>query len=207
MTTTDRVLPGWRGLTASLLLACAPGTSEALDTPAAAFAESVEQLRHVAGRWNVTTTQFRDDGGVAQRQDGIYQFDWIVPDRVLSGRASTPATGQTSGILFYVNEKRATIEMASVGADGHLWVMTGPAGGEVRTTPPTAMSDGSRMQLRFTRFNVTPDRFESRMEVTTDGGSNWRAGNHQLFVRVKPGSSSAGGLRYRKRPQPYIPLT
>lgn len=208
MTTPDRVLPAWRGLTASFLLACAPGTSEALDTPAAAFAESVEQLRHVAGRWNVTTTQFRDDGSVAQRLDGTYQFDWIVPDRVLSGGSSTPATGQASGILFYVNEKRATIEMASVGADGHLWVMTGPAGGETRTTPPTPMSDGSKMILRFTRFNVAPHRFESKMEVSTDGGTSWRAGNHQMFVRATAaGASSEGRMRYRKRTQPYIPLT
>lgn len=208
MTLQDRLSPTWRGLTASFLLACAPGTSEALDTPAAAFGESIEQLRHVAGRWNVTTTQFRDDGSVAQRLDGAYQFDWIVPDRVLSGRASTPATGQASAILLYVNEKRATIEMASVGADGNLWITTGPAGGDVRTTPPSPMSDGSRMQLRYTRFNVAPNRFESRMDVSTDGGTSWRAGNHQLFVRSTPaGGTSAGGMRYRKRPQPYIPLT
>ena len=208
MTTNERVLPAWRGLAASLLLACAPGTSEALDTPAAAFAESVDQLRQVAGRWNVTTTQFKDDGSVAVCQDGIYQFDWIVPDRVLSGRSSVPATGQASAILLYVNEKRATVEMATVGADGYLWIQTGPAGGETRTTPPTPMTDGTRMQLRYTRYNVAPNRFESRMDVSTDGGSSWRAGNHQLFVRSPPaGGTSAGGMRYRKRTQPYIPLT
>lgn len=198
----------WRNLTASLLLACAPLPGEALETPSAAFAESVEQLRHVVGMWNVTTTQYNDDGSIAQKVDGSYQFDWIVPDRVLTGRSSTPSLGQTSGILFYVNERRATIEMASVGADGHLWVMSGPAGGETRSTPPTPMSDGSKMQLRFTRFNVAPNCFESRMEVSTDGGANWRAGNHQLFVRsTVAGGGSAGGMRFRKRSQPYIPLT
>jgi hypothetical protein len=64
------------------------------------------------------------------------------------------------------------------------------------------------MQLRFTRFNVTDDRFESRMEVSTDGGSSWRPGNHQVFKRAMPGSAEAsGGLRYRKPTRNYVPLT
>ena len=208
MTQPDRRLPAWRVMTAALLFACTPLPAGATEGPSEAFAESVAQLRHVVGSWNVTTTQYKDDGTVAQKVDGSYHFDWIVPDRVLTGRSSIPSLGQASGILFYVNERRSTIEMVSVGADGHLWVMTGPAGGETRSTPPTAMSDGSRMQLRFTRFNVAPNRFESRMEVSTDGGTNWKPGNHQLFVRgAAAGEGSAGGLRYRKRTQPYIPLT
>ena len=73
--------------------------------------------------------------------------------------------------------------MASVGPDGHLWVMTGPADGEVRTTPDTVLPDGSTRRLRFTRFNVTADRFESRMEFSTDGGVTWQPGNHQIFAR------------------------
>ena len=39
------------------------------------------------------------------------------------------------------------------------------------------------MRLRFTRYNVTPDRFESRMDYSTDGGATWTQGNHQVFVR------------------------
>ena len=64
------------------------------------------------------------------------------------------------------------------------------------------------MQLRFTRFAVTPDRFESRMEVSLDGGESWKPGNHQLFVRaVDNRGGSLGGLRYRKPKQNYVPLT
>jgi hypothetical protein len=73
--------------------------------------------------------------------------------------------------------------------DGHLWVMTGPINGETRTTPATPLADGRSMRLRFTRFNVQPDRFESRMEVSFDGGSSWMPGNHQVFTR----GPSAGG--------------
>ena len=205
MTAPDRRLPAWRALPATLLLACSPPPAEGSTTEA--LARSVDELRHAVGLWNVTTTQFKDDGTVAQKVEGTYQFDWVVTDRVLTGRSSIPALGQTSGILFYVNERRSTVEMVSVGADGHLWVMTGPAGGDSRMTPPTPMSDGSRMQLRFTRFNVAPGCFESRMEVSTDGGANWRAGNHQRFVRSTSTGESTGGLRYRKPVLPYIPLT
>jgi hypothetical protein len=182
--------------------------AEASETPPIGFEGAVQQLRSAVGLWDVKTTQYADDGAVARVACGTYKFDWIVPDRVLAGRSDIPDWKQASGILFYVNERRATIEMASVGADGFLWVMTGPAGGETRTTQPVPTGDGGTMQLRFTRFNVAPDRFESRMEVSTDGGSSWKPGNHQVFSRaVAAGGSSAGGLRYRKPARNYVPLT
>ncbi|MBP7779495.1 MAG: hypothetical protein KA371_20445 [Acidobacteria bacterium] len=52
-----------------------------------------------------------------------------------------------------------------------------------RTTPDTVMPDGSTIRLRFTRFNVTRDRFESKVEVSPEGGRTWAPGNHQVFVR------------------------
>jgi hypothetical protein len=182
--------------------------AEATETAPIGFDSAVQQLRSAVGAWEVKTTQYGDDGAVARVACGTYKFDWIVPDRVLAGRSDIPDWKQASGILFYVNERRSTIEMASVGADGTLWVMTGPAGSETRTTPPFPTAGGGTMQLRFTRFNVTPDRFESRMEVSTDGGSSWKPGNHQVFSRaVAAGGSSAGGLRYRKPARNYVPLT
>lgn len=38
--------------------------------------------------------------------------------------------------------------------------------------------------MRFTRYDVQPDSFRSRMELSTDGGSTWRLGNRQQFTRV-----------------------
>jgi hypothetical protein len=182
--------------------------AEAGESPPSQLGAAVAQLRQAVGLWDVTTTQYGEDGKAAGVAAGTYRFDWIVPDRVLAGRSDIPDMKQASGILFYVNERRSTIEMASVGADGNLWVMTGPAGGETRTTPATPLADGRSMQLRFTRFAVTPDRFESRMEVSLDGGESWKPGNHQLFVRaVDNRGGSMGGLRYRKPKQNYIPLT
>jgi hypothetical protein len=63
--------------------------------------------------------------------------------------------------------------------------MTGPIDGEVRTTATKEMPDQTRMQLRFTRSAVEADRFESTMEFTTDGGKQWKPGNHQVFERRK----------------------
>lgn len=144
---------------------------------------SVRQLRDARGRWTVTTEFLRPDGTIAKAAIGTYDFEWVVEDRVLNGQSEIPELGIKSGILFYVNEGKGLIEMASVGKDGHLWVMTGPVGGETRATPDTPMSDGSTMKLRFTRYNVSTDRFESRMEVSIDGGSSWTQGNHQVFTR------------------------
>jgi len=38
--------------------------------------------------------------------------------------------------------------------------------------------------MRFTRYNVANDKFESRMEYTDDGGKSWKPGNHQSFRRA-----------------------
>lgn len=158
--------------------------AEATETAPLGVDTAVQQLRSAVGLWDVETTQFADDGAVTRVACGTYRFDWVVPDRVLAGRSSIPDWKESSGILFYVNERRSTIEMASVDADGELQVM------------------------RVTRFNVGPDRLEARMEVSTDGGNSWKAGHHQVFRRAAPAStSSAGGLKYRRRSQPYVPLT
>ena len=155
----------------------------ASETAPLGFETAVQQLRSAVGLWDVETTQYADDGAVARVACGTYRFDWVVPDRVLAGRSSIPDWREKSGILFYVNE-RAGIEMAAVGADGELKVM------------------------RLTRFNVSPDRLEARMDVSTDGGNSWRPSHHQVFRRATPvDATSAGGLKYRRRPQPYVPLT
>ncbi|MCI0659511.1 MAG: hypothetical protein L0220_00400 [Acidobacteria bacterium] len=149
------------------------------------LALSVEQLRSAVGRWSVVTEFLNEDGTVARTVKGSYQFEWVVPDRVVMGRSEMPEMKTSSGILFYVNEKKMVIEMVSVGADGHLWIMTGPLGGETRYTQKFKSTDGKDSQLRFTRFNVSTDSVESSMEYTEDGGKTWKPGNHQVFSRKK----------------------
>ena len=172
------------------------------------LASAVQQLRQAAGHWNVTTTRYDEKGAVAAVASGTWHFEWIVPDRVLSGRAVIPDWQQTSGMLYYLNERRSTLEMATVGADGQLLVVAGPAGAESRTTPAVALPDGRRMVQRYTRYGIAADRFESRMETSYDGGLSWKPGLHQLFVRMpakRPESENR--MRHRTRPQPYVPLT
>jgi hypothetical protein len=146
---------------------------------------SVEELRHVVGDWATTTEEFGPDGKVARTIEGSYRFEWIVPDRVLSGRSDIPALDRSSALLFYVSEAKEAIEMVAVGADGRLWVMTGELGGDTRYTEPYPTGDGGTGQLRFTRYNVQADSFESKMEYSADGGDSWTQGNHQLFRRIR----------------------
>lgn len=144
---------------------------------------AIRQLRHAIGTWDVITEFLQPDGSVARSVPGTYRFEWVVPDRVVAGRSDQPSLGQSAGILFYLNSARHQIEMVSVGADGRLWVMTGPSGGETRHTGEYQTQGGTTGQLRFTRYNVMPDAFESRMEWTQDGGKTWVPGNHQTFRR------------------------
>lgn len=150
-----------------------------------AMSHSVGQLRSAVGRWDVVTDFLEADGSIARSEPGTYTFEWVVPDRVVRGQSEIPGMGQVSAILFYVNEAKRVIEMVSVAGDGNLWVMTGPLGGETRTTPSFKSASGGDAQLRFTRFNVKADSFESRMEYTEDGGKTWKPGNHQRFTRAR----------------------
>ena len=151
-----------------------------------AASPAVEQLRHVIGEWDVTTTFYRPDGSVAGTADGAYSFQWVQEDAVVQGTSTIPRFDMASGILFYIRPATEEIEMVSVGKDGQLWTMTGPMDAEVRETPVVANPDGSTIKLRFTRFNVTPDSFESRMERSADGGETWEVGNGQVFRRRVP---------------------
>ncbi|WFL76451.1 hypothetical protein P7228_10625 [Altererythrobacter arenosus] len=144
---------------------------------------ALEQLRHVIGEWDVETTFLRPDGSEAGSFAGTYTFDWVMEDKVVQGVSVIPEFEMASGILFYLRPATSEIEMVSVGPDGQLWTMAGPQDSETRETPVVDMPDGTTLKLRFTRFNVTPDRFESRMERSTDGGVTWVKGNHQVFLR------------------------
>lgn len=173
----SRILQVLAATTIGLSLAA---TAAAADTP---FEASVNELRQVIGEWNVVTEEINPDGSIARTLDGTYTFEWLIPDRVVSGRAEAPAIDRVSALLFYVSDAQDHIEMVSVAADGRLWVMTGELGGDTRYTQTFETRDGGTGQLRFTRSNVSADSFESRMEYTTDGGETWTLGNHQVFSR------------------------
>jgi hypothetical protein len=195
-------------LAAALLSLFVLPVAEASDLAPSGLADAVQQLRQAAGRWNVTTTRYAENGAVAAVATGTWSFEWVVPDRVLSGRSAIPDWNQSAGMLFYLNERLVTLEMAEVNADGQLVVMSGPVGKPARTADAVTLSDGRRVMQRHTRFDVTPDRFEARLETSYDGGQSWRPGYHQVFVRApakQPGS--AVRMQHRTRPQPYVPLT
>lgn len=166
---------------AALLLAAAPAAAQPAEPPR--VSPALEQLRHVVGSWDVRTEFLNEDGSVARALDGSYEFEWVIPDRVIRGINRLPALDQVSAILFYLRPAAREVEMISVGPDGRLWVMTGADDAEVRTTPDVPTQDGGRMRLRFTRYNVSQDRFESRMDYSTDAGATWTQENHQVFVR------------------------
>ena len=146
---------------------------------------SIQELRDSIGSWNVQTDFLQADGTIANSLQGTYTFSWVVEDRVISGQSTLPSINQASAILFYVNEQKQQIEMVSVGADGRLWIMRGPLGGNQRETAPYKNAQGQMQQLRFTRFNNQKDAFESKMEYTVDGGTTWIQGNHQYFKRAR----------------------
>jgi hypothetical protein len=147
------------------------------------FQAAVDELRHVVGEWAVTTEEIDPDGSVARTLEGTYRFEWVVPDRVVTGRSDIPQLARAAALLFYVSESRQVIEMVSVSDDGRLWVMTGDLGNGTRYSQTYETQDGGSGQLRFTRYNVDTDRFESRMEYTSDGGETWAVGNRQVFRR------------------------
>ena len=182
--------------------------AEAAELAPPALANAVQQLRQAAGRWTVTTTRYADNGAVAAVATGTWSFDWVVPDRVLTGKAVIPDWNQSAGMLFYLNERMFTLEMAQVGADGQLVVMSGPAGAQTRRSAPVELPDGRRVLQRHTRYGVTADRFEAKVETSDDGGASWKPAYHQLFVRAPQARTESGTrMQHRTRPQPYVPLT
>ena len=174
----------WTTLSLATVAALALRTTESVPADPE-LAQSVEQLRHAIGLWSATTDFLGPDGAVAKSVSGSYEYNWVIPDQVVSGRSDVPELNQTAALLLYLKPTTRQIEMVSVGADGRLWIMNGPFGSEVRVSQSFATAGGGESQLRFTRFNVQPDSFESRMEYTEDGGQSWQRGNQQRFQRLR----------------------
>lgn len=169
----------------SIVLMGSPGMANAQEKALdKAMQLSVEQLWTTVGGCSVVTGFLGEDGSVAKSVRGTYDFSWVVPDRVVAGKSETPELKQATGRLLCINADKREVEMVSVGGDGRLWIMTGPLGGEERLYQKFQTAEGWTVRLRFTRFNVPRDAFESRMESTSDGGKNWKPGNHQAFRRV-----------------------
>ena len=129
--------------------------AEASEMAPPALATAVQQLRQAAGRWNVTTTRYAENGAVAAR---------CVRHLALRlGRAGPRARGplrhsrlEPGGGHALLRERAPfTLEMAPVGADGQLWVMSGPAGAETRTTLTRACRRAPMLQ-RHTRSASAP---------------------------------------------------
>lgn len=143
---------------------------------------SVAELRHAHGAWDVKTQFLKADGSVYKEVMGSYDFSWVTEDRVLMGVSKLPELAMNSAILFYINEKDSKIEMSSVGPDGKLWIMTGELGGDMRQTEPFETPKGAS-QLRFTRYNVEENSFESKMEYLSAETGKWIQGNKQFFTK------------------------
>ena len=149
----------------------------------AAMAASIAELSQVIGTWDVTTRFFNSEGETTQSVQQTYTFSWVIPNQLVQGQSHTPAWKQTSAILFFIDQEAPAMEMVSVGVDGKLWRMRGPLGGNQRFSQSFTNTSGDTAQLRFTRSLVTPNGFESRMYISTDGGNSWLPGNHQVFIR------------------------
>lgn len=172
----------------SLILA-SPAHGQAADAvPAGQVSSGLAEFRHIVGSWDVRTEFLNPDGSVARTVRGSYEFEWAIPDAILHGIARQPELGTASALLLYLRPASGEVEMVSVDDQGVRWVMTGKDGTNVRSTEDRKMSDGSTMRLRFTRYNVEPDRFESKMEYSTDGGATWTQGNRQVFARRTSGT-------------------
>ena len=78
---------------------------------------------------------------------------------------------------------------------------------DVETTQYADDGAVARVACGNYRFDwVVPDRVLAGRSDIPD--ANWKPGHHQVFRRAAPDSTrSAGGLKYRRRQQPYVPLT
>ncbi|MCB0009793.1 MAG: hypothetical protein KDE04_25180, partial [Anaerolineales bacterium] len=106
-------------LTAIAALALRASASVPAD---AELTQSIEQLRHAIGLWSAQTDFLGPDGTVAKSVSGSYEYSWVMPDQVVSGRSDIPELKQSAALLLYLKPATRQIEMVSVGADGRLWV-------------------------------------------------------------------------------------
>jgi hypothetical protein len=171
------------GLVAILFFACTFASAQAkFDVDAREAA--TELLRSSVGKWETTAEFFNPNGTVAGAFAGTTELAWLTPGKVISGKSEYPQLKLVTGLMVYINEAKGQVEMASVGGDGNLLVVSGPLGSAELRSEPVRFSDTVVGRLKFTRLNVTANSFDTRTEISDDGGKTWKMMNRQKFKRA-----------------------
>lgn len=176
---------GWAGLLAGLLAALpASGLTQSADD-AAPVPDAMRRLQPLAGTWVADSVKFLDAEGEVRRVSGARSRNRVYLDGLAfhhEGRLEQPEI-ETQG-WYYWDPEEDVLRMASVSSGGNYDEFTGRWDGDrlIMVTEPRAHY-GGRI-FRLITWDIRPDSFRERLEVSTDDGETWRVMNRQRFRRL-----------------------
>lgn len=145
------------------------------------------QFEFMLGRWKGTITSVDRQGKTSTVEifwDGQYildgwalRTDWSIP--LPEGRVNRG----TMIRAFDPKQRRwAIAEVYTPSLELHTFTAEWTGGtmvqrGELETPE-------GQLLTRRTFFNITPDRYENRYEVSPDGGRTWREGSRSVLTRI-----------------------
>ena len=183
--------------------------AEATETAPPELSTAVQQLRQAAGRWNVTTTRYADNGAVAARRERNLELRLGGPGPRAVGQGRDPRL-EPVGRHALLPERTPHHARDGAGRRGRA------ARRDERTGRHGIPLDAGRRPARRraawcsgTRASASARTASSRAwkRATTAARAGSRATTSCSCARRLKPSESGGRMYHRTRPQPYVPLT
>lgn len=177
------------------------------DLPAAgqkapAIPEPIRKLHALAGHWRAERVEFLDAGGQIRRVSTAESCNHLYLDGLVLhhvGRLDEPAITTHGWYSYDPVEKQ--LRVSSVSSRGMYDQFVGRW--EDDTLILTMLSSPSYGDRRFrlVSWEIQPDSYRERLEVSDDDGRSWLIASRQRFQRVNDGDES-GRFCARERPDP-----
>jgi len=158
------------------------------NTMASHAPEKLRELAFLIGEWSLESTTRMADGSI-QIHPG-----WMSARFGMAGFAVETVSvhppfgpedfGHFAGTqIFTIHPETSKIAGVSINSLGNRKTLEGDTfSGEVVTTASGEMFGGGDFMNRTTYFNITADRFETKLEVSSDGGQTWYNNGYTLVA-------------------------
>ncbi len=160
--------------------------------------EALTQLAFMIGDWQITSEYVLEDGSTMEstaRMTGRHTLGGfaVQTEAVHSALANPDLDIFVASHTFTVHPKSGKIVGIAINTLGNRKFNDGEFVGEDFVVIASGEMFGGGDYINRSRYyNITPNRFETRLETSEDGGETWRDGGYSsVFVRSEPPANAS----------------
>lgn len=152
--------------------------------------EAKKRLDYEVGEWRSKSENLDRNGNVTSTTYHRTQRRYAIPGRLIEivGFGQDNTESFRAWVYYSMREKKYC--HTSIDRNGSLMTMKGDLGPEFIWSGPMERPGGAGLLMRFTHTEIEENSFTALGEISTDGGTTWRAFSRQYLTRVEKESES-----------------